>query len=65
MTLRQRIEREAAGARPDKVLRDALLLPFVGVALVAGLIARGAWAILQYIFGSLIVGWRIAWGKQL
>lgn len=65
MTLRQRIEREAAGARPDKALRDLLLLPFVAVALVAGLIARGGWAVLKFLAGSLIAGWQIAWGKEV
>lgn len=64
MTLRQRIEREAARARPDKALRDLLLLPFVGIALIAGLIARGAWVVVCFVAGSLIAGWQIAWGKQ-
>lgn len=65
MTLRQRIEREAAGARPDKALRDLLLLPFVGVALLVGLVARGAWAVARFVYGSLKAGWLIAWGKPL
>ena len=65
MTLRQHIEREAARARPDKALRDLLLLPFVLVALIAGLVARGACAVLKFMYASLIVGWRIAWGKEL
>lgn len=65
MTLRQCIEREAAGARPDKALRDLLLLPFVLVALIAGLVARGAWAVACFVYGSLKAGWLIAWGKPL
>lgn len=64
VTLRQRIEREAARARPDKALRDLLLLPFVAVALIGGLVFRGAWVVACFIYGSLKTGWLIAWGKN-
>ena len=64
MSLRQRIEIAASQARPDKALRDAGLFPFVAVSFLVGLIVRGVWSVLRYVWGSLIVGWRLAWGRE-